>query len=85
MSDYYLITCKNDFPPANSYTITKYATYHDIPLRYRQIITGNCNLPDLDRIHKKNEELIFVCFGNDPVDAMIKFWGRYMFALPEEK
>jgi hypothetical protein len=71
-SNTYVISCRNDFPPVDKYTIDVYADYSALPL----------NLCDLryDTIYAKSKDtLIFICRDTDPAGAMIKFWTNYMY------
>lgn len=84
MDKYYLIICKNDFPPVNQYTILCYNNYDDIPYKYRKL-WHNSLYCTLDKMYKKDEELIYFCHKKDPVEAMIDFWSAYMYNVPGER
>lgn len=84
MKKYYLIICKNDFPIlVNEFKICFYETYKDIPHKYQGLIPSGAEW-NLDNFYKKGEELIYFCKEEDPVAAMIKFWGAYMYSVPGE-
>lgn len=82
MDKFYLIICKNDFPPVNEYTILCFDSRRDIPYKYSKLWKDIFN--DLDRIYKKDEELIYFCYKKDPAEAMIDFWSAYMYSIPGE-
>lgn len=81
---YYLITCKNDFPIlVNEFKISFYETYENMPKKYQGIILSDAYW-NLNKFYKHGEELIYFCKEEDPVAAMINFWGAYMYSVPGE-
>lgn len=73
----YLITCKNDFPPVNEFTIHSYKAWSDLPYRY-----SDTWCRDKEKIVKlRNDMLGFACIAQDPVEAMLKFWAKYMYGV----
>ena len=84
MANYYLITCKNDFPPVDKYTITVYKDTDDMTLRYRKAcITSLGYLNERTIIKIEPDELCYLIRAEDLVDAMIHFWGDYMYSVPD--
>ena len=83
MAKYYLITCKNDFPPVDKYTINVYTDTDGMNLKYRKacIICGYLNERTIIKIDP--DELCYLIKAEDPVDAMIHFWGDYMYSVPD--
>ena len=68
----YVISCKNDFPPVDKYTIDVYADHSCLPLELRDL--------RYHTIHARSKNtLIFICRDTDPAGAMIKFWTNYMY------
>ena len=82
MNKFYLIICKNDYPPANQYTILCYDKRSDIPYKYNKL--WESTFTDLNRFYRKDEELIYFCCKEDPVEAMISFWSAYMYNIPDD-
>lgn len=73
----YLITCKNDFPPVEKFTIHAYEVWSDLPYR-----TGDAWDHDQEKIVKLRDDMLgFACVAQDPVEAMIKFWTKYMYGV----
>ncbi len=73
----YLIACKNNFPPVDEFTIHAYKAWSDLPYR-----AGDAWHRDQEEIVKiDNVMLGFVCAAEDPVEAMIKFWAKYMYGV----
>ena len=73
--DYYVIKCKNGYPPANKYTITNYGyRKHDLPYTFRDCIRYSEN----GWVTILNNRY-FVCIADDPAEAMTKFWMEYMY------
>jgi hypothetical protein len=82
--DYYVFTCKNDFPPVNEYHIAVYHSWNDIPLKIRKEyeFINLCKKAVIKRMSK--DRLMAVCISNDMVDAVIKFWSEYMYGNYEK-
>ena len=70
---FYVIECKNDFPPATEYKIIVADKNEDLRSYYRGV-TYNEIVQD-----KSDDTLCFKCCAADPVEAMIKFWEKYMY------
>jgi hypothetical protein len=81
MRKYYLIVCKNDFPPVDKFTICSYETFLDIPIKYRTIFECYSSAKTFRDgiLETKKEELVYLICTKDPVDAMIKFWSEYIY------
>lgn len=73
----YVISCKNDFPPVTEYNIQVYKGYNYLPLSIKMKL--DCYSPSMERIITSKNLLIFACYAEDPVEAMIKFWSMYMY------
>lgn len=69
----YVITCKDDYPPAHKYTITVYDAYYDLPYDIREHRKQN------KIYHENKDTLMFWTRDTDPVGAMIQFWQQYMY------
>ena len=70
----YLITCKNDFPPVNEYKITSHNSWSDLPKADKYWMYH-----DKEIVKMRNDMIGFVCIAEDPVEAMIEFWSKYMY------
>ena len=86
MNKYYLIICKNDFPPVNKYTIMVYDRVESLPLRYKRKCLSPSGWTTYEEqiIKVPPDEICYLVGAKDPVEALIKFWSAYMYNIPGE-
>ena len=70
---YYVISCKDNFPPVDKYTITVYDRLENLPFSIREHHHPNVIY------HEDKDTLLFWTKDTDPVGAMIQFWQKYMY------